>query len=251
MIKKFLALILCLLPLFSFSVSAKTFKNDNVKIKLPERFNIISVENSAKYSDFLKTMNFSVKDFDKYLEDYGISFFAVTDDLSEEVTLSVIKTEFSENIKDFMTLGDESIQAVTEELLGVTDYKVKQFDKYLYIVSETLKSDNGGEYVSYQFITVKNYNMIVVTYATTGKNSAVAADIEEALGNIKITDTSKKSYFLGIENIATLIVLILSLIFVFAVSIYLIYTFVRDIKTVKSKNSNDVAPYVKIKRRKF
>ena len=53
----------------------------------------------------------------------------------------------------------------------------------------------------------------------------------------------------SLNNVAAYIVLILVIIILVLVVAYFVYTIVKDI--LEKKNTSDVAPYVKIKRRRF
>lgn len=245
--------ILIVFSLFSFGASAEEISDYNLDFKLPNEFIVITKDNAKEHSEFLETMNFTASSFQNYIINNNIILFATTSNKTTQISVNAVKTDFSEQTEDLNYLEDEYIARLLPEMIddNISSNEIKVFKDSKFIKVTNKSFDKAGEYCYLQYITVKNGYLFNITFSFS-VNSLTQSDIDYAdalMKNLTIDKAREKITITGIENIATHIVLVLVILFLISAVVYIIYTFIMDI--IKNRNTSDVAPYVKIKRRRF
>ena len=243
--------VLALLSLiFSISASAYTDKDKNFSIKAPDSFTEINSANVKEHQDFLQKINYTASGFKDYLTKNNIVFYAINKQNGSEIVLKSVSSEFSKNIDDLYMLDNAALAHVAEKLFESNDYTVLEKNGTKFLKVSISSKDNGGNFFGSQFITVKN-GLVYSLSLTFGENINTMTSIEiqeRVLNDFYINEKSGFSWGNFGNIIITVIVTACILLFV-AVAGYVVYTFINDARNKNS--SNDVAPYVKIKRRKF
>ena len=242
-----------LLSVFSVSANAQEIKKLNMKFDLPDEFIVLTEENIKENPDAVKSLGFTNDTFKTYINSNHIALFASLKDKSCQVTVNVNKTEFTENTDNLNYFDDEYIARILPQLIGgrVATNEIKTINDTKYVVVENKGSDSAGEFSFIQYITVKNQRLftITVSFGNTNITNQNRDYVEALIRKLVISEEKEKITMKGVQNVTYYIVLILVIIFLVLAVGYFIYTIVRDI--LQKKNTSDVAPYVKIKRRRF
>lgn len=242
-----------LISLFTVCVNAQGKDKFNIDFSLPEEFVVLTADNLSDNVDEIKSLGFTAESFKSYINAHNIVLFASLPDKSCQITVNVNKTEFTEKTEDLQYLDDEYIARILPKLIGekVASNEIKFINDSKFIRIQKSGSDNVGEFSYLQYITVKNKHLYTVTVSFSD-NFISSNDIdyvEALMKKFNIFDEKPKITIQNVQNVTVYVILILIIILLTVVSIYFIYTVVSDI--IKNRNTSDVAPYVKIKRRRF
>ena len=236
--------------LFAVNASAYTDKDKNFSIFVPDSFTEINSVNVKEHQDFLQKINYTTSGFKDYLKKNNIVYYAINKQNGSEIVLKCVSSEFSKNIEDLYLLDNNALDNVAKRLFDKSDYTVFEKNGTKFLKVSINSNDNGGAFYGSQCFTVKN-GLIYSLSMTFGENISDMAAIEiqdSILDGFYINEKSGFSWSNFGDIIITVIVTACILLFV-AVAGYVVYTFINDVRNKNS--SNDVAPYVKIKRRKF
>lgn len=242
-----------LISVFSVSASAQEVEKFNIEFDLPDEFIVLTEENIKENSDAIKSLGFTNETFKNYINSNHIALFASLNDKSCQITINVNKTKFTENTDSLNYFDDEYIGRILPELLGnkVATNEIKTFNDTKYVVVENKSTDSVGDFSYIQYVTVKNQRLYTITVSFSNANiTNENREYTEALiKKLVISVPNEKITMKSVQNVTVYIVLILVIIFLVLVVAYFAYTIVKDI--LEKKNTSDVAPYVKIKRRRF
>lgn len=242
-----------LISVFSVSASAQEVEKYNIDFDLPDEFIVLTEENIKENSDAIKSLGFTNETFKNYINSNHIALFASLNDKSCQITINVNKTKFTENTDSLNYFDDEYIGRILPELLGnkVATNEIKTFNDTKYVVVENKSTDSVGDFSYIQYVTVKNQRLYTITVSFSNANiTNENREYTEALiKKLVISVPNEKITMKSVQNVTVYIVLILVIIFLVLVVAYFAYTIVKDI--LEKKNTSDVAPYVKIKRRRF
>lgn len=247
----FFTVILVLLSTVTITAGAIELKNYNINFELPKEFTVITDNNIKENSEFLKEINFTENSFKDYISANNIVLFASTQDKSFQIVVNAVETEFSKQTENLSYLDDNYIARLIPKLVtsDVPVTQIKQINENKYIMASKQGSDKAGSYRYTQYLTIKNKLLYNITFSYTENGQANLQKTEELINNLFIDKKSEKITINKIENVAIYVVLILIILFFVAVAVYITYTFIND--AIKNRNTSDVAPYVKIKRRRF
>lgn len=254
--KGFLSVILViavLVSLFSFSAAALKIDKYNISFNLPDEFIVLTDENIKENSDVIKSLGFTGETFKNYINSNHIALFASLEDKSCQITVNVNKTDFTEKTENLNLFDDVYIGRIVPDLLGkkVTSNEIKVINDTKYVVVENLGKDAAGEFSYIQYVTVKNGRLYTVTTSFNQPNiSNVNREyVNSLIKRLLINEAKEKITIEGVQNITVYIVLIVVIILLVLICAYFVYTIIKDI--IEKRNTSDVAPYVKIKRRRF
>ncbi len=248
-----ISVISVLISLFAFCANAQVVDKFNIDFSLPDEFVVLTEDNISDNTDAIKSLGFTEDTFKNYINANNIVLFASLPDKSCQLTVNVNKTEFTENTENLEYLDDEYIARILPKLIGerVAFNEIKVINDSKFIRIQKSGIDKAGEFSFLQYITVKNKQLYTVTISFSD-NVITSTNIDYAENLMKkfvVSSQKEKITIQNVQNVTVYIVLILIIIFLCAVCIYFIATIVNDI--LKSRNTSDVAPYVKIKRRRF
>ncbi len=117
-----------------------------------------------------KALSMSDSEIETYCKDNHITFLAVNEDNTKQIRETTRKTEFSKTVKNLAVLSNNEITDLTFQLCGLENVKgtVVEKDVYKYLKITVKSKDSGGEYVLTQYITVKNSEIVVLSFYTSG-----------------------------------------------------------------------------------
>lgn len=247
------SVIIIIISGFCFTVSAEKLPEYNVNFDLPNEFIIFTKDNAEKNSQALNSLGFTSSSFKKYISDNNIIMFASLKDKSCQITVNAVKTRFSEQTEDFAYIDDEILKNLIPDLFAesINSFKIETVNENKFIINENLGNDNASDFSYVQYVTVKNGLLYTVTVAFSSEIASLQNTnyVSELMQSFVINKQREKITAVNIQNVAIYVILVLIILFLLFVVIYIVYTFVNDI--IKNRNTSDVAPYVKIKRRKF
>lgn len=248
---KRLLLVLITLSVFllTISVGASAVKLDEygIEIEIPTSYTVLNSQNAKENVELLKELNFNENSFKNYLSDNKILIFAV-DKEGREIIVKSYETDFTKSVYDFGLLEDAALKKVGEELL-TGDFDIVEKKNAVFLCEEFSSTDLGGEFSGVQYVTVCNSKLYTISLTVGGRLSNDSRSQAEKIINSFSVEESN-SFSLGqFDSIITLVIISVGIVAFIAVAVYLIVFFVNLIK--QRKNTSDVAPYVKIKRRKF
>lgn len=249
----FVSVLIILISVFTVTAAAEKIDDYNLEYNLPKEFVVLTKKNAEKNEDALKSLGFSVSSFKSYLKNNNIVLFASLTDKSCQLTVNANATQFSEQTEDFAYLSNEQILSLSAPLWGVTpsDVQIVESNSNKFSYFAVSGTDKAGNFTLHQFITVKNSSLYTVSVALsdaafTAEGSKTA---NELINCISIENKKSGITVNGFQNTAIYVGIVIILLFLLAVIVYIAYTVVTDFAA--ARNTSDVAPYVKIKRRRF
>lgn len=238
------ALFTILLCAFSISVSAVKVEYEDTSIDIPNGYSYVTQNTIDDNLTFINEMNFSRADFEKYLKDNKIILFARND--SNEIIVRFDEKFFDEGF-DIDLLNADELNKIAKELSAGLDYECVTLGENLFIRTYLSGADNGGNFNVVEYITVQNGNLISVEFYDAENvkfTEKIMATFKTSKGIDSLGKTKEPA-----SDVAVKCLLIGAVVCGIAVAVYLVVTIIIDLKN--KRNTSDVAPYVKIKRRKF
>ena len=248
----FISAIILLASIFSFSVSAEKISSHNLEFTPPSEFIVLTEENVQNNLAACESLGFTQENFIAYLKNNNILLFASRADKLCQFTITATQTPFSKNVENISYLDNSSITNMIPQFISEgTPLRIETLNNAKYIVVQKNGNDNAGSFVSLQYITVLNSQLYTATISfsgteLSGENAALA---DTLINSLNITENSKGVTLQGFQSVAIYVGLVAIILFLVVVIVYISYTVVSDV--IKNRNTSDVAPYVKIKRRRF
>ncbi len=250
----FITIMLLCINIFCFTAVAQLVNAEkNVSVEIPAAYTVINENNVLEYSDYLDEIGHTKSSFVKYIKDNRICLFAVDASNKHQITISNAETEFSKNTEDLSLLEDVYIGRIVSKIVGSEHpyYDLVMVNGVKFIRVTSVLNSSSGNYVTAQYITVKNGKLYTFTYSVIGEylSAQDSAELEQIINGLKISSEKSKPTVAKIEGVAITVVISIIIIGLAILAIYISYTFFSEL--ISKKNSSDVADYVKIKRRKF
>lgn len=242
------ALTIAILSCFNVFAAKNHYADEEYgfSITLPNDYIILNRTNLSSNSDFIKRLGYSVKSFKLRMEESGILLYSADNDNQHQIQLKSWESDFSKEVGSLSSANSdqlsEMLYVMSEQLeleggrlidSRVTDVSGKKYLTY------TVEVD--GAFCFVQSVTVENgkcYSLIY--YNSAAEFSQTELDEQKTILkslNIKkaATKTEGKGYFILIRIISA-VVAIVALI----VAVFLISSFVRDIK--RRKDQPEIIP---------
>ena len=246
-----IALTVSLIFVFTIGALAVSVENDNTQISVPSGYKYVTQSTIDENLQLINEINFSRDDFEKYLFDNKIILFAYNGDNKNEIIVKQEKDVW-ESTFDIDLLSEESLEKIAPKLTADLEYEKMTLGDYVFLRTSVSGNDKGGAFNVVRYVTIQNGDLISVEFMFSGDFSATNTKFSESvMGTFytpKGTSSAKNSKDIA-NDVAIKCLIIFAIIAGVGVAIYIIITIVIDIR--KKRNTSDVAPYVKIKRRKF
>lgn len=218
--KKGLVLVIALIMLFSFSVSAESV----VSIKPEGEF----------YTDnetIAEVIGMSEDELSDYIEENNIIYIGVNKDNSKQIRVTSHQTDFSNNIININGLSDDKINALLPDIIGIESARgdIINIDGQKFIKTELRSNDSGGDYLLTEFITIADRKVFVLSFYTNADKDTEYIE--------KTFESYSSPYFVKEKNNEnnTLLYIIVAAVVVFvAASVLLVITIIKDIKRKKT-----------------
>lgn len=249
-----------LVMLLSFTAFAASSnyndKANKFSVTLPGEYIILNQDNLSEddNAEFIKRIGYSVKTFGRKMNDSGIVMYAATDDNRRQVQVKKWQSDFSNEIGSLTTLSDDqkntAMKTIGEQLVSngdtlISAQTVKNGDNPFFKYTVQV----GDSFCYVQYITVVDSGCVSMVYYNS---EAQISDEQE-----KECETIFKTFSITAEKGGSiwggygLAVKILSAVLLAAavvVIVFIIGTFVRDIRN--GRNKQDVIPdKIKMKRK--
>lgn len=224
LIKKFLIILLAILPLMMLKVSAK--RNAEPQIEPFGEF-VVYEQDEKKVSEII---GMTEENLEEYCKQNNVEYLAVNKDNSKQIRLTVTQKDFSRNIVNLNNLSPEKIQSLIPEITGFSDVlgEVTEKNGQKFIKVNLKSSDSGGEYILTQYITVTNKKSYTLSFYTfAGVDTDYIEKTFESYADSEIFE-SEKNY---IPIVITAFILFL------CVGIFVAFTIIRDIKKERNENN--------------
>lgn len=247
----FAVIFVIIINVFIFNVSGLTLKEYNLDVSFPKSFTVITESTISDNTDFLETLKFDTGKFKEYIIQNNIILFAADTSSGCEMSVKYIATSFTEGVGDLSLLNDDSMDSVADKLFGNANYSISDINGVKYFVQNFTSTDKGGNFSGVQYITVKNGGMYTLSFTFSGNalSDENINTVNQIVNNTNIKTASTGITSKQVSDIVVIIILIIVIIALATAAVYIIVTVVLDLK--HKKDQSDVAPYVKIKRRKF
>lgn len=246
----FLVVFLVLLSVISISASALNIKEGNIKVDIPSEYTCVTKDNIDQNLPLLNEMKFTRNDFEKHLKENKIILFA-RNGQKDEIIIKLDEAVWSEEF-DIDLLDADAFQKIAVSLSSGLDYEKVTLGENVFVRTNLVGKDSGGHFSVIRYVTVQKGNLISVEFLFDGNvNNDKITFTEGVVASLdlpKSSDNFSKASD-GVNDIVVKGLIILAIIAGVGVCVYIAITIVRDIRD--KRNTNDVAPYVKIKRRKF
>ncbi|MCQ2478045.1 MAG: hypothetical protein MJ091_02345 [Clostridia bacterium] len=206
--------------LIPFTVSAK---EKEYEISFPAGFTVAYSPDGMK--DAAKILGIDYKDAKDFFEKENLMFFAL-DKSGVQARLCSYESEFSKTAVDISSLKDTQILSIADKLTDAKNCETVKKNGVKYIViTETLK-DSGGNYVSTQYITVKNSKIYQLSFYSQGESKSLLA--EDIFDTFVILSTERKNSNFIFIGIAALMAVFAAII------VIMVFKIIRSIK-IKEK----------------
>ena len=246
----FLVIFLVLLSVISVNASALHIKEGNITVDIPNEYTCVTRDNIDQNLRLLGEMKFNRNDFEKDLKENKIILFA-RNSQKDEIIVKLDKAVWSEEF-DIDLLDADAFQKIAVSLSSGLDYEKVTLGENVFVRTNLVGKDNGGHFSVIRYMSVQKGNLISVEFLFAGDiNNDKIIFTEGVMASLdlpKSSDNVSKAGD-GVNDIIVKCLIILAIIVGVGVCVYIAITIVRDIRD--KRNTNDVAPYVKIKRRKF
>ncbi len=193
-----LILTLCFIFLFSCPVSAES---KGYTVEIPEEF-YVSYGNS-KDDMVAKIIGMDQEKYNNYFIANGILFIAVKEDNSAQIRFSRYRNEFSEKLGNLSNLNEQEFGEIAEMLSKGKSYSSKRSGEQPFIAISEKLSDSGGEYVSTQYITVKNGN--IYQLSCYNKGDKVSEEIDNVFSSLRFSKSDNFTWLYTMIILASII----------------------------------------------
>ncbi len=193
----------------------------------------IGAYKSENKKELANKLGLTEKETSELFSDKNLEYFAISDDRTSQLSISVYSNDLSVLTGDTSRLDDESLKKFAESLLESSEdtYEIQKQNGITYVVfNEDVENSKGKSYYSSQYITVSGGDFYHITFITS-KPSA-KEDIKDIVSTFKITKTQKQP--ISIVYILLLAVLIAAFIAVATVML------VGIIKRLKQKQLQEI-----------
>lgn len=223
--KKFICLIVAVLLLFAFSLSAFA-----IDISVDDEFYVYNKQNEK----ICEILGVEENALDSYCEQNNVEFFAVDKDNKRQIKLLCYETDFSNSVVNISSMLNDSISSLVPQIVGMDNVKgdIITQNEQKFIVTSVITTDSGGEYILTSYTTVANRkNYVLSFYTLKGEDTDYIEKIFE--------DYAKSSDFVGKEEKSYS----LQRVFIFVGVVFFISAFalvgITVIKDLKNKDSDE------------
>lgn len=211
--------------LLTASVSALSGK---AEISAGSEYEVYSTETPSEKA--AETVGMKTDELANYCTENGIVYFAVNSDNTRQIRISVNETPFSQSVVNLSNLSDDKILSLMSDITGNDEIRgdIVAGNGQKFVKTQVSASDSGGGYTVIQYITVAAKRTYVLSFYT---ESGVDTDYAEELFK-----TYRSEDFVSLKSEKSIYgyVVLSAVILLCAVSVFIIFTLVRDI--AKSDN---------------
>ena len=230
-----------LLCLFSVAlVSAESISKNGATLDFPDGFTVLYKENLSKNTEVVKLLGHSVQSLKKEMDQSGIVAIAVDEGNTEQFVYKCVISEFSEQTESFNSFNDEALAKINTEMFG-GNAKIQRINEIVYFYTKSFTE--SAEFYTYQYVTVQNGRLYSFIYYGNDA-TRISTLIETAKLEIEGED---KSY----TQIGPIILMSVVMVAAIVAMVLIAISVIRDITNDKRAEENDVAEYIRIKRRRF
>lgn len=200
--KIFTAVVICLV-LMPFCVLAK---ESEYSINIPGNFTVGYTEKDL--SKVAKITDMDTSALTDYCKQNGVIFVAVNSDNTEQMRLFSYETELSKKAENFQNLSNSAIDSLASEI-GTGKYERVQSGGTVFLKFTEVLTDNGGEYISCQYLTIKNGK--VFQFSTYNQGSEQSESLKKSFESLKFNEVrtyNTKQKIIIAAVISALVVLI-------------------------------------------
>ncbi len=245
--KRIIALAVCLVVIVFSAVNvvaamqAYADEDNGYTINLPEDYTLLNRTNLSSNADFIQRLGYSVKSFRLRMEESNIVLYAADKDNQHQIQLKIWESDFSKQIDQLSSANDEQLS----EILYVMSEQLTLDEGRL--IDSRVTSVDGQKYLTYtvqvadafcfvQNVTIVNGKCHALIYYNS---SAELSKDEQAfqkqlLKSLQIKKIQQKAegngYFIVIRIICAIVCIV-----AIVVAVFLISSFVRDIKRRKQQ----------------
>ncbi len=247
-LKAKIIIIISIFAVIVFGAIAAIFlsqKKDEISITFPENYVVISEDTVSDNVEFIENLGYSNDSFIAFLHEGNVCYFAADESNSMQFTLSAYSTDLSEEIGNLSEFSETSFATLAQKLglKGYTGVTVKNKEKESFYELFHPSSERE-EYVSLQYVTIKNGKYYVLNYYgsqkelgdeeyKTVRNVLDSLQIEDNKGLISsIKEGDALAYFYAI---LAFLVSVLGVVVIVLLSISII----KDIKKARTQGDSD------------
>lgn len=219
MFKRVLLFITALCLIFSFAVYAE---NKDFSINAQDGF-FSADKDKEKICEIL---GLSMDEFSNYCSENGIKYFAVNEDNSKQIRLSIKSTDFSNAVINISSFSDDKIVSLLPDMVGIENVRGEVLSKngQKFAKVQLKSNDSGGEYILTEYITVADRKSYVLSFYTAADadNGYIEKTFDTFVSESFIADTAEDSSVIGF-------ILPFAVIIFAAVCVVILITIISDI----------------------
>ncbi len=236
-------LILMLIFAFSFSAFSVSFKNEGIKYKAPEGYEVIIRDNFSDNSEIINQLGYTISTISDYFSKNGILMLAVSDDYSKQIQIKCTETDFTLQTDNITDLDEKTADEIAVKMLGIgkEKFKMVQINDVRYIETRSVLDTGDNKYAVIQYITIANGKLYTLSYYSNSASvtQPVVDEGWSAVSKLEISELDKK---IGesVDNTITVVVITLSVLVACAIIVYIFITFFFDIKKRRESSTEGI-----------
>ena len=236
-------LILMLIFAFSFSAFSVSFKDEGIKYKAPDGYEVITRDNFSDSSEIINQLGYTISTISDYFNKNGILMLAVNEDFSKQIQIKCTETDFTLQTDNITSLDEKSAVEIASKMLGVgkEKFKLVLINDVRYIETRSIMDSGDNKYAVIQYITIANGKLYTLSYYSNSASvtQSVVSEGWSAASKLEISKLDKK---IGesVDNTITVVVITLSVLFACAVIVYVFITFFFDIKKKRESSTEGI-----------
>ncbi len=185
--RKFLVVLLALISLLSFNISAQ---ETNYSITVPEGFS--ATDKSDNMEAVANQLGLDLKALNEYFDQNGLIYLAVSADAKTQIRLSALSDNFSSAVSDISFLDEQGLADFTAAIGGENKTEIIEKGNRKFVKTVNTLRDSGGIYTVSQYVTIADNATYYLSCYNDG--TTTSAQVDEIFKSFNIFSQKPTAY---------------------------------------------------------